>query len=225
MILYVKSDIDPVFDNWVWYDSEDKEKRKSFSFRGVKQVSDLFNDACDTEKKIKFKFIKSKTGLLINFDDVKNSYNKYRLYLNEKVYCEFNLQGVYNVNGISEYDCSYFVLRFSLDCRKLKYHNKGYYNEFIEPVFLGIIDVDKDSFMGMPFRTELSNDKKKRYFFSLLNNESFRNNRLYYTCSKKINNKLIEINWVKKILFSYWAVSVSIESNFSNRRDNLKLIA
>ncbi len=224
MILYVKSDIEPVFKNYLWFESNE-DSAKPFSFRGIEKITDMFNETRTEEEKIKFKFVNNKNGLLIDFCDSLAGYNEYVLYLGNEPYCFFTFKAKYfNVKKMLEHDCDYFVCRFALDNKFLRYHPKGFLDSFSTPIFLGVVDLINDSFLATPIKTNLSKNKKLRYFFSLLKNENRREDTLYLTCAAKNKSDFIEVDFSKPVLFSYIGISVSIVSEFSNKRNKIKTL-
>jgi hypothetical protein len=243
MVLYVKSDIDPVYikDKWLWFANGDLES--PFSFRGCKFDIDLFGKQEAKEKKIKFKFIKNKTGLLIDFCDSLADFSIYRLYIGNKLYCEFDCRRHFD-KYVKNIFCDYYVLRFSLDNRFLRFHTHGVYDSTnTTQLFLGVADIEKESLLAIPFKTNLSIDGNKRFFFSLLNCEISKEEKIkvnimgseillpekdiinfYPTTAIKIKNDYQEKNFAREIKFVYFSVSVTIDSYFKNKRAKLKLL-
>lgn len=244
MILFVKSNLEPIYENWVW---SDKETKYPFSFRGIEKTTDLFGNDVQEEKKLKFKFIKSTTGLLIDFEDCKDSYQEYALYLGNKTYVGFKIvKRFFNVKNIVENYCDYFVLKYSVDNHYLKYHGKGFYNNTFDMVNLGVTDMN-NSILGMPFKTNLSKTKKMRYFYSLLNNDNKKElinypmfdgsnldnaneSKVIYQLTNAIKNKndYKEILFSRPVLLSYIAVNVikvdMTDSDFKNKKYKIKLL-
>ncbi len=219
MILYVKSDIEPKYEAWTWWGNE-----KVFSLRGIEKCFNLFDELETVNKKLKFKFIKNKFGLLIDFEDKLHKYSEYHLYLGSEIYCTFTVENFRNVNAILEHECSYFILKYAVENIELRYHNTGFYDQFTTHVFIGLADVVNDSFTGVPFKTNLSFTKKHRNYYGMLFNENKREKTLLLTNCVKNKSDYREIEFVKPIIFSYFAVTVNIESTLKNKRYKLKLL-
>ncbi len=223
MILYVKSDIEPVFKNWLWFEN-DSENAKPISFRGVTKSIDLFSSSQEAEKKLKFKFVRCNSGLLIDFDDSINNYNEYALYIGSQFYCGFKIkERKFETNFVFEHACNYFVIRYAVQNRFLRYHAKGFTTTKADTVFIGLANVNTNSFLAQPIKTNLSRNKRSRYFFALLNNENWREQALQPTQAVKIKNDFKEIPFEKVVIFSYFAVDVTINSEFKNKGHKLTL--
>ncbi len=228
MILYVKSDIEPVYESWNW-----KYNDKIFSFRGIRRTLNLFNQWEQAEKKIKFKFLSDNTGLLIDFEDSKHDFFEYALYLGSEKYCTFEVTDYYNKKNLGEHFCDYFILKYSTDIFYefngknfyYKYHVKGICDKFGKPVFFGLADIVTDSLYGIPFKTNLSANKVRRNFYALLSNDNKREKTLLLCNAEKIKNDFKEIEYIAKSMdFSYFAVSVDIYSKFTNKKNKLKTL-
>ncbi len=222
MILYVKSTIEPVFEKWVWHD---RISELALSFRGLEITDDLFDKEVCSETKIKFKFIKNNSGLLIDFDSSNDVFPEYGLYLGNTLYCKWTIsERKYNITSILESNCNYFVLRYSLDNRYLRYNQKGFTNSLNDTVHLGVADVVNNLLLGVPTKTNLSKDKKKRYYFALLNNDNKREKTLQLCNAVKVGSNFKEIDIGRLTLFSYFCVWVNIESSFKNKGGKIKLL-
>ncbi len=224
MILYVKSDIEPVLKNWVWFEN-DGENAKPISFRGVTNSTDLFNGTWVTDKKLKFKFIKSNSGLMIDFDDSINNYSEYALYIGSEIYCTFKIVATkFEAKYLLEHACNYFVVRYSIQNRFLRYHSKGFTTTRADMIYIGLANVATNSFLALPAKTNLSRNKRSRYFFSLLHNQNWREGTLQPVQAIKIKNDFKEVEFEKVVLFSYFAVDVTINSEFKNKGHKLTLL-
>jgi hypothetical protein len=222
MILYVKSNLEPIYENWLW-----RAEGKLFSLWGIEKGENLFGENEVVSKKVKFKFIKNKEGLLIDLVEGQKTYTEYELYLGllsqENLVAQFKLERFDNMSSILEHNCDYFVLRYSLVNIKLKYHPKGIYDKFIQPIFIGLVDVLTDSFTGICFKSNLSKSQKYRFFYGLYANENKRQKTLMPCFAQKNKTEYFEFPYAKSFDFTYFCVKVNVNSVFKNKKYKIKI--